>query len=542
MDTLDWSQAWDDVIGEKLDAGKVLEARREDVGYIEEMKVWRKISRAEAQRRGYKVIQVRWIDINKGDKAHPFYRSRLVGKDFNDGAGDGLFASTPPLEALRLLISDVATEDMPGDKIEKVIMINDVSRAFFEAPMRRYLRAEIPEEAKSKEDKEDDNVALLQMSLYDTRDAAANFQAEVAKFMSSCGFTRGRYDVNIYYHKGRKLRTLVQGDDFVTSGRRSQTMWFRQELQKRFKMKKKVICRGEGELTEGTVLNRTIRTSQGWEYEADQRHADILVKEMNLENANGVKTPGEELKPLLDADEEMKLEGKAASKYRALLARSNYLAADRADVEYATKEVCKGMSALTKSDERKLRRMVRYLVDRRRVVSVFNFQQAGHDLKEYSDSDWAGCRRTANSTSGGAVLRGGHCLKTWSSTQKNITLSSGEAELVAAVKMSTQLIGLLQLADYWGMKMEGHVYVDPSAALGIVKRQGCGKMRHVRAGMLWIQQKEEDGELSYNKVLGAEKPGDLMTKHLGQAVIHKHMKTINQEFRKGRAESGLKIS
>ena len=67
-------------------------------------------------------------------------------------------------------------------------------------------------------------------------------------------------------------------------------------------------------------------------------------------------------------------------------------------------------------------------------------------------------------------------------------------------------------------------------------------MRHVRVGMLWIQQKEEDGELSYNKVLGTETLGDLMTKHLGQAVIDKHMKTINQEFRKGRAESGLKIS
>lgn len=163
------------------------------------------------------------------------------------------------------------------------------------------------------------------------------------------------------------------------------------------------------------------------------------MKEMNLENANGVKTPGEDLKPWSDAEEEMKLEGREASKYRALAARSNYLAADRADIEYAAKEVCKGMSAPTKSDERKLRRMVRYLVDRRRVVSVFNLQQAGHDLKGYSDSDWAGCRRTAKSTSGGAVLRGGHCLKTWSSTQKNITLSSGEAEVVAAVKMSTVL-------------------------------------------------------------------------------------------------------
>ena len=32
-----------------------------------------------------------------------------MAKEFNDGAGEGLFASTPPLEALRFLISEAAT-------------------------------------------------------------------------------------------------------------------------------------------------------------------------------------------------------------------------------------------------------------------------------------------------------------------------------------------------------------------------------------------------------------------------------------------------
>ena len=41
---------------------------------------------------------------------------------------------------------------------------------------------------------------------------------------------------------------------------------------------------------------------------------------------------------------------------------------------------------------------------------------------------------------------GSHCLKTWSSTQKSVALSSGEAELIAAVKSSTEVIGILQLA------------------------------------------------------------------------------------------------
>ena len=45
-------------------------------------------------------IKARWLDINKGDKVHPNYRSRYVAKDFNNEKRFDLFAATPPLEAL----------------------------------------------------------------------------------------------------------------------------------------------------------------------------------------------------------------------------------------------------------------------------------------------------------------------------------------------------------------------------------------------------------------------------------------------------------
>ena len=138
-------------------------------------------------------------------------------------------------------------------------------------------------------------------------------------------------------------------------------------------------------------------------------------------------------------------------------------------------------------------------------------------------------------------MRGSHWIKSWSSTQKNVTLSSGEAELVAAVKMSAELIGLAQLANDWGEEVEGHVHVDASAAIGIIGRRGCGKMRHVKVGMLWVQEKQEEGELKYKKVLGTENPGDLMTKYLGQKLIDKFMPALSQEFTEGRARSGLTI-
>ena len=57
----------------------------------------------------------------------------------------------------------------------------------------------------------------------------------------------------------------------------------------------------------------------------------------------------------------------------------------------------------------------------------------------------------------GIAYLGSHCTETWSSTQWSITLSSGEAELVALVKMSAEVIGILQLGKDWGMEMQGRV-------------------------------------------------------------------------------------
>ena len=113
---------------------------------------------------------------------------------------------------------------------------------------------ELPEEAKSEGDHESDNVGLLQMSLYGTRDAAANFRAEVKKFMEGCGFCQGRYNASAYFHKKWRLRTMVHGDDFITAGGRDEVKKFRKELEERFEVKTKVVGTAEGEVREAKVI------------------------------------------------------------------------------------------------------------------------------------------------------------------------------------------------------------------------------------------------------------------------------------------------
>ena len=529
--------AVDDVTGLDLDAMEVRRARLKELQYIEDKKVWKRIPRTMAQRNGWKVIQTRWIDVNKGDVENPNHRSRFVGKEFNDGAADGLFAATPPLEAIRLIVSDAATVNK-RDAESKVVMINDVSRAFFEAPMRRNVCIELPAEQQNGKDE----VGWLQMSLYGTRDAAANFQEEVQKMMRKAGFIVSRYNPVTFFHPGQGLRTLVHGDDFITVGKETNVEWFRGVLRARFDVSTTVVGLGAVQVREAKVLNRIVRVDHaGWYYEADQRHGEVIIKTLNMEDAKGASTPGEDDSPWKDEKNQEELRGRDVTGFRALAARANYLAVDRPDIQYSVKEICRGMAKPTRGDMARLRRLARYLIEKPRAVFRYPWQGEVYEITGFTDSDWAGCRRTAKSTSGGVILRGSHYVKSWSATQKNITLSSGEAEFVAVVKMSTEIIGVQQLSNEWGQTFTGAVYVDSSAALGVTKRKGNGKLRHIKVGMLWVQQKQENGELSYRKVRGEDNPGDLMTKYLAKKVAERLVYMINLRFETGRANASLKV-
>ena len=83
-------------------------------------------------------------------------------------------------------------------------------------------------------------------------------------------------------------------------------------------------------------------------------------------------------------------------------------------------------------------------------------------------------------------MSGGHVLKSWSTTQATIALSSAEAELYSLVKGASQTLGMLSLARDLGVPMKATIHTDASAALSIIQRQGTGKLRHVSTQFLWI--------------------------------------------------------
>ena len=94
---------------------------------------------------------------------------------------------------------------------------------------------------------------------------------------------------------------------------------------------------------------------------------------------------------------------------------------------------------------------------------------------------------------------GAHTIKTWSSTQHCIAMSSGEAELYALVKGAAHTKGLMSMMADYGISITGTVCTDATAAIGMAHRQGLGKTRHIDVQYLWIQQEIAEGRLALEK-------------------------------------------
>ena len=106
---------WDDIYGTRLNAGMFRKARADEIRYLRAKNVYKKVPLAECKARtGRMPIGVKWVDTDKNTAKTgegPNYRSRLVAQEFKlKGANiPELYASTPPLEALKILLAMAAS-------------------------------------------------------------------------------------------------------------------------------------------------------------------------------------------------------------------------------------------------------------------------------------------------------------------------------------------------------------------------------------------------------------------------------------------------
>ena len=657
----------DEYTNETLPMEHVRPAMLEELEYFCD-RVWVGVPLAEAQNDpSGKIVGSRWVNCNKNDALDPDVRCRLVAQEVNLHADDSFYAATPPLEAKRLLFSEFASRCKNEDL---QISFVDVCKAYFYGVPERTIYVRLPPEVGLGKQV----VGKLVRCMYGTRDAGAIWETCYTTCLTGLGFIQGTASPCCFTPPVWKVSVVVHGDDFTALGSPDALNKFEIGMQKSFECKLKGrLGLGPKDCKEMRVLNRIVRvTDRRLLYEADPRHAEMLIRSFDLGGSKSVVTPGvklpvdedvdpetmdaeasveinriiAELHPLMkrerrvhfcsDVDtlqipaysqiygrhprefvfsrhgkmvspssgsranrpdvrmsmspnkrksilertlrngaawetptvefisrvaknkkkfvkarlgskaakhaERMEvggedLDSEAATMYRALSARLLYLSMDRPEVSFAAKELCRHFAHPTKLGVQALKRAVRFLVGMPRLVWQYPFQPRTDKMRVFVDTDFGGCQHTRRSTSGGICLLGSHPIKHWSLTQTTIALSSGEAELGGICRGASIALGLKSLAADLGISLQIEILTDATAAIGICRRRGLGKIRHLHVSDLWVQDRLKTGDFKLSKVLGADNPADFLTKHVSRDILMRHMSNSGLQAESGRAGS-----
>jgi hypothetical protein len=208
------------------------------------------------------------------------------------------------------------------------------------------------------------------------------------------------------------------------------------------------------------------------------KYTKEMLKRFGVEDCKPVITPMQTNCKLSKDDDSKSTEKR---QYRSMIGSLLYVTASKPDVMQAVGQVARFQEAPKESHVLAVKRIFRYL----KGTEEFGlWYPKGKDLSliAYTDADWAGCIDDRRSTSGPAFYLG-ECLVSWlSKKQSSISLSTAEAEYIAAAACCTQVLWMKQIVTDIQVEYDKPIpiYCDNTSAINISKNPVMhSKTKHI---------------------------------------------------------------
>ncbi|KAD5318172.1 hypothetical protein E3N88_18118 [Mikania micrantha] len=448
-------------------------------------------------------IGTKWVFRNKTDENGQIIKNkaRLVVQGFSQKEGidyDETFAPVARLEAIRLFLAYAALHKL------KVFQM-DVKSAFLYGKIKEEVYVCQP--PGFEDNKHPDWVYKLDKALYGLKQAPRAWYDTLSTFLLQNNFTRGSIDKTLFIKKVGQHKLLVQiyvVDIIFASYDPKLCVDFTELMTKNFEMS------AMGELQ--FFLGLQIKQSPDGIFIHQSKYTKELLKKFDLQNSKNCSNPMSSTTQL-DAD----LKGKSVDEtlYRCMIGSLMYLTASRPDIMFATCVCARFQAAPKESHLIAVKRIFRYLQG---TQSLGIWYSTGHSCKlvAFSDSDYAGCKLTRKSTSGGCQFLG-NCLVSWQSKkQTSVATSTAEAEYIAAASCTSQILWLqTQLLDYGIKESKTPLLMDSASALCIVKNPvQHSRTKHIEIRHHFIRDCFEKGLIDPKFVPSADELADIFTKPL----------------------------
>ncbi|CAJ2653193.1 unnamed protein product [Trifolium pratense] len=478
-----------------------IEAMNQEMQSIEKNQTWELTSLPD----GANVIGVKWIYKTKHNEKGEIdkHKARLVAKGYNQKHGidyDEVFAPVARWDTIRSILAIAARESW------KVFQL-DVKSAFLHGELSEDIYVEQPPGYQREKNK----VYKLKKALYGLKQAPRAWYSRIEAYFNSEEFEKCPSEHTLFIkHKpnGKILIVSLYVDDLIYTGNDLLLMnEFKTSMQKEFSM----TDLGKMKFFLGVEV---IQSEEGI-YISQQKYAAEVLGRFGMENCNSVCSP---IVPGCKLDKDEDGDATDAREYKQIVGSLMYLLATRPDLAYSVCLVARYMERPTNMHLTAVKRILRHLKGTLTNGIMYRCDtEKGFELVGWSDSDYAGDVNDRKSTTGFVFMLGSGAISWSSKKQPIVTLSTTEAEYVAAAACACQAVWLRSILSYLlkNQKICTQIYCDNSSSIKLSKNPIMhGRCKHIDVRFHFLRDLTKDGTIELKHCKSQDQLADIMTKPL----------------------------
>lgn len=256
-----------------------------------------------------------------------------------------------------------------------------------------------------------------------------------------------------------------------------------------------------------------------------RKYAEEILVKFGMEDCNPVRNP-------MVPGQKLTKRGAGAAvdstEFKQLVGSLRYLTATRPDLMFSVNLVSRYMEEPTEQHMLAAKRILRYVQG---TTSLgIRYSRGGEPiLLGYVDSDYARDADDKKSTSGYAFMLGKGAVSWASKKQPIVTLSTTEAEFVAAAYGACQAVWQRNILEEIGFiqREETVLFCDNSSTIKLSKNPVLhGRSKHIHVRYHFLRELVNEGVIKLEYCSTAEQISDIMTKTVTLEVFEKLRKKL----------------
>lgn len=457
--------------------------------------------------RDRKAISTKWVFKRKVDAQNKItrHKARLVARGFQQRSGVDFhetYSGVVKPTSYRILFALSAIFGWISHQM-------DVKTAFLNAELEEEIYVRPPPPYSLPRGK----AWRMTRALYGFKQSPRAWYNKLSAELNRLNFRASAYDHCVFVHESEQLIIVIHVDDIrLFSPSQATIDNFKRRITSVFQM----TDEGLGEV----YLGMQVEQSTQGVYLHQTAYIEKILDRFDLNKAVSVRTPCDPEKKLW-MDIENIATDEFKHRYLSMFGSLNYLPTiTRPDLAYAVSMIGRYNSNPNQEHLDASLRIYAYLIGTKNHGLFFTKDDP--ELKAYVDSDYGGCLDTARSTTGWIFTMAGGPVSWGAKRQQTVSLSSTEAEYMAATEAAKEAVWIKSFVNDLGIPNYQigpvQLQVDNASAIKLTKNPELHqRTKHIAIRHHFIRECVEDGHIQISWIKGTENLADALTKALGRS-------------------------